>query len=347
MAEANGEKTAEQQVEVSAEQQSDIDLDDVFGDQLDITESPDPEKESSGDASGSEEKESGGEEKTDEEKAAAEVEEKEAYEKLSPEEKEVADKVVADKVAADLKDAYDKLTPEEKKSADDKKAEKETLEAERKTLNASHEEALSKSEKRRADTERWAQGLNQEQLELKREILILQRKAADPDYDPATDESLKEVGPTEEQKAAYSEQKGRAGASLKAAYGKYGKEVTDQGLKEYKELFSEDTAVQQQVMSSDMPVEEALGLVKLSKFFGRWGQDPDAIESKMREEMTKELTPKIRETESKRIMADLKKTSVLPKGLSGVKGTTSRVKETVTEGDSKGRPIEDDFNSLG
>jgi hypothetical protein len=145
-----------------------------------------------------------------------------------------------------------------------------------------------------------------------------------------------------------SEQKGRAGASLKAAYGKYGKEVTDAGLAEYRELFAQDQAVQEQVRAADMPVEEALGLVKLSKFFGKWGQDPDAIEAKIREDLTKELTPKIRETESKRIMADLKKTSAIPKGLSGVKGVTpAKGKKAGEEGDNKSRSMDDDFGGLG
>jgi hypothetical protein len=332
-----------QQGEVIA--QSDLDLDKDFGEQS-SEEPPESDDKPSGDASGSEDKGSEGE-KTDEEKAAAEAEEKEAYEKLSPEEKEAADKVVADKVEVDLKAAYDKLSPEEKKAADDEKAEEEALEVEKKRVVDDHAEVLSKSEKRRADTERWAQGLNQAQLDLQRENHILRKKAADPDYDPEKDESLKEVGPTEEQKAAYSEQKGRSAASLKAAYGKYGKEATDSGLAEYRELFQDDRAVQQQVMSSDMPVEEALGLVKLSKFFGKWGQDPDAIESKMRDEVTKELTPKIREVESKRIMSDLKKTSTIPKGLAGVKGATLRDKQKGSGGDEGDEGIEKDFNSLG
>ena len=345
---AEGTKTGGEELQAGGDQQTiaaqDAALDADFGDFEE--ESPESKDESSDNTSDSEMKES--DKKTDEEKAAEEAEQKEAHEKLSPEEKAIADKESADKVEADLKATYDKLSPEEKKAADDQKAEKEAREVETKRVTDSHSEALSKSEKRRADTERWAQGLNQAQLDLARENHILRKKALDPDYDPETDESLKDVGPSEEEKDLRSQQKGRAGASLKASYDKRGKEETDKGLAEYRELFAGDRVTQEQVRASDMPVEEAIGLVKLSKFFGKWGNDPDAIEATMRTELTKELTPKIREEESKRIMAGLKKTSVLPKGLSGVKGAATREKvKKGEEVETKGRDMDDDFEGLG
>ena len=329
--ESSGSDGGEGQI-TDAEAQGDLDLDLVFAEP---DESPgETEDKSSADASDKKDGQ-GSEEtaKTEEERVTAEAADKEAYEKMSAEEKVVADKAVTDKTEADLKAAYEKLSPEERKVADSEKATREAAEAETTRVSTEHADALAKSEKRRSDTERWAQQLNQTQLDLQREVHILKRQAADPDYDPENDESLREVGPTEEQKAAASERKGRAGASLEAAYGKYGKDVTEKGLTEYKELFAGDTATQQQVMAAKMPVEEALGLVKLSHFFSKWGQDPDAIEQRMRDEVTKELTPKIRDEESKRIMADLKKTTKLPKGLSDLKGDNQEGNKRKTEPD--------------
>lgn len=343
MADAEGKESQEQEV-TDADRASVEALDADFGEASFETESPDPEKDTSSEDTSGVKKDEGSEGKTDDEKAAEVQAAKETYDSSTPEEKAAIDKTVADKAEAEVKAAYEKLSPEEKKSADDTKAEKEVREVETKRIADDHSVVLSRSEKRRVDTERWAQGLNQEQLELKREILILQRKAADPDYDPEKDDSLKDVGPTEEEKAIRSEQKGRAGASLKASYATRGKEVTEALLAEYKEMFLEDRVVQQQVMASDVPVEEAIGLVKLSKFFTKYGQDPDAIITNVRKELTDELTPKIRVEENKKILADLKKTSSLPKTLSGVKGATDRQKtKGSSEGDGKSRSMEDDF----
>ena len=343
---ADGAETTiegESQESATAEAGNAEDLDRDFA-SFGSEDSPDPEKDMSSDETvTSDLKDKGSDEKTDDEKAAEEATAKETYESSTPEEKAAIDKTEADKAEAEVKEAYERLSPEEKKSADDTKAEKETRETETKKLADDHQLALRSSEKRRADTERWAQGLNQDRLEMKREILILQRKAADPDYDPEKDESLQEVGPTEEQKALRSEQKGRAAASLRASYGTRGQEVTTALLNEYKTLFSEDRVVQEQVRASEMPVEEAIGLVSLSKFFTKWGQDPVAIEASMHEAITKELTPKIRAEENKKILADLKKTSTLPKTLSGVKGATVRDKEKGKSEDSKPRSMEDDF----
>ena len=343
MAEADAEgKVTDPEEGKEAEAGNAEDLERDFGE---VEDSPDPGKDTSSiDDDTSVVKDKGSDTKTDDEKAAEAVEAQKTYDSSTPEEKAAIDKTAADKAEAEVKAAYERLSPEEKEATDKKKADIEAHETETKRVADDHATAITRSEKRRVDTERWAQGLNQERLDMKREILILQRKAADPDYDPEKDDSLKDVGPTEEEKDLMSQQKGRASASLKASYTTRGKEVTDAILNEYKEMFSEDKAVQQQVRASEMPVEEAIGLVKLSKFFTKYGQDPDTVIVNVRKELTAELTPKIREEESKRIMADLKKTSNLPKNLSGVKGASTREtnKDKGSE-DGKVRSMEDDF----
>ena len=109
-------------------------------------------------------------------------------------------------------------------------------------------------------------------------------------------------------------------------------------------MFGEDEAVQQQVRDADMPVEEALSLVRLSKFFTEYGKEPEEIVSNIEKRAIDRETPKIREEESKRILADLKKTSKLPKGLSGVKGASSS-KEDNTSDDIKEKSLEETFDS--
>ncbi len=341
------EETEEGQTTEPNENTDNIELDDVFGD----TPNEEP---SDTIASGDEEhKEEVTVEKTEEELAAAKVEEDKAaeeakvtYDSLSDEEKVAEDKKVADAAEATQKAEFEKLSPEEQKVVTDKFAadEKEAATKEKTDAQARYDEqtiALSKSEKRRADTERWAQERHQEALQIQRENIILQKQAKDPDYDPATDESLKEVGPTEEEKAHASEQRGRAGASMRAAFDKYGEDNVRAELAEYKVVFGEDRAVQQQVRDAEQPVEEALSVLRLNKFFVEFGSDPKVIMSNVETKLRKELTVMIRNEESKRIMADLKKTSKIPKGLSGVK--------TIGSGDDKEKgtaPAKDSMEEL-
>jgi len=206
-------------------------------------------------------------------------------------------------------------------------------------------DTVDKSEKRRQDTTQWAQKLSQEVATLKRDNIILQKKADDPDYDPEKDTSL-DSGPTDEERETVAAQRGRADASLVAAYGKNdeNKEAVDRDLKEYRDTFAQDAVVQQQVIRSAMPVQEALSIVRLSKFFGEYGRDPEAILATMTERLTKELTPKIREEETKSILAGLKKTNVIPKGLSGIKGSSLTEKEEKSSS-SKAGTLEEEFDN--
>ena len=332
-------ETETQQTE--AEKQGEIDLENIFGDQITSPESSE-EKETS--ASGEGEEEASAKEETPTEKKEEGAEKKEEVKETSDEKSEevtAAEKVLADQKTADeLKVAYEKLTPEEK-AATDAAAARDT---ETRTTLADLKITVEKSDKRNQDTTRWAQGLSRDVADLKRENLILKKQAEDPEYDPAKDTSL-DTGPTEEQKEAAATQKGRADSSLIAAYGKdnENKEAVDRDLKEYRDTFASDPVVQQQVVRSAMPVQEAISIVRLSKFFGEYGRDPEAIIATVTERLTKELEPKIREEETKKILAGLKKTNVLPKGLSGIKesGASGTGKET---GSSKPRTLEEEFD---
>ncbi len=325
--------TGEEALSTPAETQGEIDLDDVFGDEVE-TKTPDPSEEKETSASSEEE------EKTVKPDGEKEAGSKEGSEEKSDELK-AAEKVIADKkVTDDLKVAYDKLSPEEKVIADTATA-KDT---EVQTTLAGLKETVGKSDKRNQDTTRWAQGLSRDVADLKRENLILKKQAKDPEYDPAKDTTL-DTGPSEEEKAEVAAQSGRADASLTAAYDKFGKEAVDRDLQEYRDVFAQDDAVQQQVIRSLMPVQEAISIVRLSKFFKEYGNDPEAILATVNERLTKELTPKIREEESKRIMAGLKKTSALPKGLAGVKGAAHGEKGSEGKVPAKDRTMEEEFDN--
>ena len=137
--------TGEEALSTPAETQGEIDLDDVFGDEVEA-KTPDPSEEKETLASGKEE-----------EKPVKPDGEKEAGSKEGSEEKsdelKAAEKVIADKkVTDDLKVAYDKLSPEEKVIADTATA-KDT---EVQTTLAGLKETVDKSDKRNQDTTRWA-----------------------------------------------------------------------------------------------------------------------------------------------------------------------------------------------
>ena len=336
-----GETTGSEETPLTpAESQGEIDLDNVFGDEVE-TKAPDPSEEKETLASGEEE---GKTVKPDGEKeeGSKKGEVKESSEEKSDELK-AAEKVIADKkVADDLKAAYEKLSPEEKVIADTATVKDTEIQ----TTLAGLKETVDKSDKRNQDTTRWAQGLSRDLAASKRENLILQKKLADPEYDETKDTTL-DTGPSDQEKADVAAQQGRADASLIAAYGKNNenKEAVDRDLQEYRDVFAQDDAVQQQVIRSLMPIQEAISIVRLSKFFKEYGPDPETIIDTMTKRLTAELEPKIRETESKRIMAGLKKTSALPKGLSGVKGASHGEKGDEGKVPLKERTLEDEFDN--
>ncbi len=324
-----------------AEAQGEIDLDNVFGDEVE-TKVPDPSEEKETLASGKEAVRLASEKEAADKEAAAKDEASKAGSDEKSDELKAAEKVIADKkVADDLKAAYEKLSPEEKVIADTATVKDTEIQ----TTLAGLKETVDKSDKRNQDTTRWAQGLSRDLAASKRENLILQKKLADPEYDETKDTTL-DTGPSDQEKADVAAQQGRADASLIAAYGKNNenKEAVDRDLQEYRDVFAQDDAVQQQVIRSLMPIQEAISIVRLSKFFKEYGPDPETIIDTMTKRLTAELEPKIRETESKRIMAGLKKTSALPKGLSGVKGASHGEKGEEGKVPLKERTLEDEFD---
>ena len=325
-----------------AEVQGEIDLDNIFGEEPEPPAKPSAEEYASGEGEGKGEGEGEGsgapKPKTEEGEGEGKPNLEEKSEELQAAEKVIADKKVADELVA----AYEKLSPEEKVIADTATAKDTEIQ----TTLASLQETAGKSDKRNQDTTRWAQGLSRDVAALKRENLILKKQADDPEYDPTKDTTL-DTGPSDEEKAEISKQQGRADASLTAAYGKNNenKEAVDRDLQEYRDVFAQDDAVQQQVIRSLMPVQEAINIVRLSKFFKEYGNDPEAIVETMTKRLTAELEPKIRETETKRILAGLKKTNLLPKGLSGVKGAPQGEKGDEGKIPVKERTMEDEFDN--
>lgn len=161
--------------------------------------------------------------------------------------------------------------------------------------------------KRYFDTQKWANKINQENLDIKRQNESLQQqfsiinKKLDGTYNPEVDD-IRPPDPTVI--ADTADTAGRIKASRSMAVSQYGEEYLQ------KMLFSPDApfrqieanpVIQMRVLSSDTPVLEALKIVKEKEFFDKWGYDPETIQKKMwesakaelKEEVLKELKGKI------------------------------------------------------
>ncbi len=213
----------------------------------------------------------------------------------------------------------------EKESTDEEKKDDTSKEDEKSVIQVELEGKLATTEKRRADSAKWGNGLSQENAALKKYAVILERKLQDPEYDPATDQDL--IAREQAASDDVATQRGRAEASLQSAYGKYGEAETKELLTEYRQLYGTDRETQERVLKSDQPVQAAIDMMKLAKFFETYGDDTDKIVDTIRDKTIKELTPKIREEERKKLLAGVKKKNSASGGISKVRASTVKGKE--------------------
>ena len=166
------------------------------------------------------------------------------------------------------------------------------------------------------DTRDYATRVNRDNLDTKRQLEIVNKKL-DGTYDPAKDDVKP---PAPEEILRTGEMAGAAKASLNAAIQMYGKETVEKELNEFHELFADNEIIQQRVINSDMPTVEAIKVMKEYRFVKQHGDDPDKIVDNIRKALIEELTPKIREEESQKLMARLDKKDKEVGGIGGARG---------------------------
>ena len=206
----------------------------------------------------------------------------------------------------------DAKTKEEAKAAVEEKAKEKELSQAKSNWDTDE----NPYRKRWKDAGDYANRVNRENLDIKKQLEIVNKKL-DGTYDPEKDEPK---APPQEEILATGQTLGRVGASLDAAYQIYGKENVDKEVDEFNQLFEENPIVQQRVKGSNMPVVEVLKVMKEYRFVQKNGNDPDKWEENIRKALIEELTPKIREEESQKLMARLDKKDKEVGGLGGARG---------------------------
>jgi len=216
-------------------------------------------------------------------------------------------------------------TEEEKKGDEIKDDEKVETKDEKESPKTDWDSEENPYKKRHGDTFKWANTVNQQNVDLKKTIDRLEKKV-DGTYDPEVDKGNE---PTPEQIKAEGDLRGRVKASDVMAYDKYGKDETESFLNEFNEKFGNDQGIQYRVLASDAPTMEAIKIVKEAKFFDAYGRDPDAIKSKMREEIEAEIRDDVVKDEKKKFAERM---SNKEKGVQGVSDARSSSEK------EKGRP---------
>lgn len=296
------------------------------------------------------EKEESKEDKTQEEakpdeKSEEKVEEKK--EEPAPKEEEKEAKLEKDTPSKEkpLKvDATEEPEKKEEKEEDQLKASSKLSEAEKQKTSPIKQDKLdwesadNPYRKRYADTAKWANQKNQENLDNQRkyDVLLKQVDNIHKKIDGTFDENVDNVPAPSlslEEERLDSESVGRAKSSRLAADQQFGKEVVDKYLEDFELLYGQDKIMQHDVLHSDMPVLSAIQTVQGYHFSQKYGTDPDKVVDNIRQEVKKELEPQIRKEESERIMGRIDNAEGNSEGLSKVKGSAASG-ETAQPGDT-------------
>ena len=167
---------------------------------------------------------------------------------------------------------------------------------------------------RHADTVRWANEVNKQNLSLQKKLEIIEKKL-DGTYDPEKDGKAEQPSAPNEEALPVAEQIGRAAASITAARQIYGKEQVDKDLQQFEKLFSRNRIISERVLGADLPAVEAIKVLKEYRFMQKYGDDPDKMLENIRKEAETELVPKLTEKITKEIMARIDKKENLAKGI--------------------------------
>jgi hypothetical protein len=153
--------------------------------------------------------------------------------------------------------------------------------------------------------------------------------------------------PSAEQVREHGEIVGKSKAALAAAFRVHGQDATMRSLERYAEIFGNDKAVQQRILQSEDPVQSAMDAVKGYEFFSKYGNDPEAILNAARAEFETEHLPKLREAETKRIMAELSGKNREPRGIGHLQGGSSDMDKDISKANAgKPRPLKAIFNNF-
>ena len=117
------------------------------------------------------------------------------------------------------------------------------------------------------------------------------------------------------------EQVGKTRASLNAAYELYGRDKVDPEIAEFSKLFDGNEVVQARVLRAEMPVVEAIRVMKEYRFVQKYGNDTDKIAENIRKTTEDELTPAIVARVTKEIMARMQKKDDEPKTIRDARAT--------------------------
>lgn len=248
---------------------------------------------------------------------ATPLEEKSAVE-TKPETKPEVSPVVEAKPEAKPTPVKEEAKPEgEAKPAEEAKPKEEPSRA--KNVWESDENPYKKRYKDAGD---YATRVNRDNLDLKRQLDVINKKL-DGTYDPEKD-AIPE--PTAEEVAGRAELVGRARASLEAAYqlaevNGEDKTAVDQDIEEFDRLFGNNPIADHTIRTAANPVLAARRFLKEYRFVEKFGRDPDKIIENVRKALIDELTPKIREEESQKLMARLEKKGKEVAGIGAARGS--------------------------
>ena len=179
--------------------------------------------------------------------------------------------------------------------------------------------------KRFKDTSSSWQKEHQEKLQLQSAVAQMQqevvtlRKIADGTYDPEVDDPAKHVTP--EMIASHSLMAGKALASKTAAEEVHGKDVVEQRLAKFHEVFGNQPMVQQLVMESNSHVAEAFRYLDRLDFETKYGSTPTDIHKNIKAEVEKELRATLKAEITEELMGRADKKNNTPRGLSSSRGS--------------------------
>jgi len=166
------------------------------------------------------------------------------------------------------------------------------------------------------DTQRYATQVNQDNVNLKRQFEIINKKL-DGTYDPETDVELQAPA---DQISAMAEVRGKALASREYAVEMAQRDGKDAAwvearIAEFDRTYGRNPAIQARVLTSQSPVVEALKVLDEQSWLSTWGRDVKQIEAKIRDDERKKFEAKVEETVNKRLEERLKNIGKQPTGI--------------------------------
>lgn len=187
-----------------------------------------------------------------------------------------------------------------------------------------HKKRASDLEKQVRDTRNWATQVNQEKVELQRQLEIINKKL-DGTYDPEKDIP---APPPVEAITTAAVIKDRAQSSLESAVEwatKNGKdrEWVEKQIEHFDSTLGLDPLVQLRVLKSRSPIMEAFSIMQEEAAKRKWGNNLGEMERNIRADEAKKFETKLEEMVSKRIEERLKNLDKQPTGIREAREATT------------------------